>query len=182
VRSGTPFTVVVNFPGGSGQVFLAINTGPAGGFLQGPTSANVVNGQATFSGVVLPRAGVYTLQAFTSTIPAVVSSSINVMASQLVASVNPARPKQNRNFTINLLALDATGNVAANYSQAVTLTVVKRPSRGRLRGPLSGIFSGGQLTLAPMKVTRAGEYRVMVTTSDGLSLLLRIVSPGRRRA
>ncbi|MCI0680506.1 MAG: Ig-like domain repeat protein [Gemmataceae bacterium] len=191
VRSGVPFTVVVHVrnaagtgpdPTFNGPVNLAVNNGPGG--LGGVTTVNAVGGVATFSNVNLVRAGSYNLRA-TATVnnvplPSVISSNIEVLASSLIASVVPRRILVNRPFTINALAVDVTGNVAANYNGFFSLTILRKPIGARVTGAKFGFFSTGFGQIGNLRVSKAGVYLFRLNGPDGLTRTLRIVIRGRR--
>jgi len=188
VVSGKSFTVIVHYrnaagtgpdPSFNGPVSIAINTGPAGGTLGGTATVNAVNGVATFN-LTLYRAGSYTFRASANNLPAVISNNIEVTANSLAASTSPAKIFTNSPFAINVVALDATGNVAGNYSGPFTLTVVKAPALGKVTGPKTGTFSGGFGQLIGLTVNKAGVYTLRINGPFGLSRTFQITIRARR--
>jgi hypothetical protein len=185
VKSGTAFTVVVQYRNGAnidtsfnGPVSLGLAAGPAGGALLGSTTVNASNGIAVFS-LVLPKAGAYNLSASANGLPPVISSTIHSTALGLAVSVTPRRIFTNQLFTINAVAFDATGGVATNYNGAGFVSILKKPAGGKIRGVRVGTFANGSTQLF-LKVTKSGTYRFRLTGPDGLIATIRIVIRGRR--
>jgi hypothetical protein len=66
-------------PASSAGVSLTLNGGPAG-TLQGTTTATASQGVATFSNLVITRAGTYTITASSSPLTSATSSSFTISA------------------------------------------------------------------------------------------------------
>ena len=111
-------------PSNSSTVSLSV-TGP--GSLSGPTSVKAVNGQATFSGLILKNAGSYTLKftdgAFTS-----VSTTVTVApaaANHLAFGQQPTSSTAGQAISpaITVRLFDAYNNLATTTNANVTLAV-----------------------------------------------------------
>jgi autotransporter-associated beta strand protein len=187
VKSGAGFTVVVVYKNGAnvdttfnGPVTLQLNSGPAGGGLNGQLTVNAQAGVATFTGLTLNKAGLYTLAASANGLPPVVSSGINVTASFLTVAVTPARVVATKPFVLSLFALDVTGGLATNYAGAFFLKVLRKPAGAVITGPRVGIFNGGIGALRNLKVSKPGPYVFRLFGPGGLYTTIRIVIAGRR--
>jgi len=188
VRSGAFFTVIVHYLGNgnapdptfNGPVTIALQSNPGGGVLAGTRTVNAVGGVATFTGLSINRAANgYTLRATAPTIPAVVSSALNVTASRLAAVAAPKRPDVNQRFRITLSALDVTSNVAANFNANFQAKLLSKPAGARVRGRLTGAFVDGVATLANLRANVPGKYKFRII-SNGLAVNVLINVRGRR--
>ncbi|HXG10475.1 MAG TPA: Ig-like domain repeat protein [Gemmataceae bacterium] len=190
VMSGSAFAVTVEVRDSSGNrvtsfngpVLLSLQAGPVGGRLGGTLLVNAVAGVARFTGVTLDRAGDYTLQASTPSIASfsVAPTPITVTANHLAVTILPAdRVRIRRPFSIRLRALDVTGNVDANFTGQVVLTLVQRPRRGGVIGPLTVDMVQGTAELTGLRLRRTGIYLFQANVG-GLVQLIQVLGRSRR--
>jgi hypothetical protein len=189
VKSGAAFSVIVFFmnangiginTGFNGAITLALNNNPAGGVLSGLLTVNASNGIATFSGLSINRAAdAYNLKATASGLPPAISGNINVTATALIAAVTPRFPLINQLFRITALAIDVTGNLAANYNGTFFLQVLRKPAGAIVSGSKVGTFFGG-IGVLGLRVNKAGTYVVRLIGPDGLVKVFTIIVKGRR--
>jgi hypothetical protein len=187
VRSGTGFSVIVHYlnngvpdPGFDGQITIALANNPAGGVLGGLLTVSAEDGVAIFNGLHINRAANgYTLQVTSPGVPALVSSPLNVTASQLLGVALPARPFSNEPFRIRLTAVDVTGAVATNFNGAFVAKVRRKPAGSKVTGRLNGNFVAGGAQLRNLRVDTAGRY-VFRVNYGGLLVDVVVNARGRR--
>jgi hypothetical protein len=129
--------------------------------ITGSTSANVKNGQAVFSHLSLRTAGTYTLQASDGSLTPADSTpfTINPAAGKkLIFSTEPAATSTTNTFSTQLEILDPYGNIAANDTSVVTLTLGSHPKDSTLSGILSDTPVDGLADFTGLSVSAAGNY------------------------
>ena len=185
VASGTPvspaITVRLLDAGGNlvtspeRNVTLAIGTNPAGGAISGTTSVTTVGGLATFSNVLLDKAGTgYTLVA-SSPLPgpaltAATSSPFNVTfgtATQLVFVQQPSNAASGVAIAppVTVQLRDAAGNTVTSPERSVTLALGANPSAGTLSGALTVNTVGGLATFSTLSLDKVGNGYTLVASS-----------------
>jgi hypothetical protein len=148
---GTPVTITANGPGG----FAA----------GGTTTVSTVNGVATFTGLILPTAGSYTL---TATAGALTGSSGSFTITQFqataltfagtVANVSAGAPLP----SVQVNVLDQFGNLFINQNVQVTLAAT---GPGALGGTLSATSANGVATFTGLTLTAAGSYTLTASAT-----------------
>ncbi len=178
--AGAPFglSVVVQdssgavSPGANGSISLSLagGTGP----LQGSTSASLVQGRATFSGLSINAAGTtYTLVASASGVTAnnATSSTFTITpgpVSKLTVTNAPGGGPANVPIgTLSVRAEDAFANPIANLSVSVSLS--SNPT-GAVLGGTGSVSTGanGVATFSDLTIDRPGSY-TLVATASGVS-------------
>jgi sugar lactone lactonase YvrE/Tol biopolymer transport system component len=143
--AGSPFTVTVTAedangnpdPSFRGTVTLAVGPGsPPDTFLGGPTSAAAVNGTATFSGLLLTRAGSYTLTATTANLIGgfSVPFAVNPGPAAGLALTPPSTATAGVPFSATVTVEDALGNVVPSFNGPVNIRLGANPSGATLGG------------------------------------------------
>jgi hypothetical protein len=152
----------------AGELVVTASGGP--GTLSGPTTQPLDQGQATFPGLVLSRAGTYTL---TARLGETLTASTQVVIavgppSQLVVvsapSPNPVSTTGSFGFTVAVR--DVGGDPVPSYTGVGTVSVLSGP--GALSGTASVGFLNGQAQFAGLRLLAAGSYSLGVVTG-GLS-------------
>lgn len=152
----------------SGTVTLTLGSAPPGGILGGTTTAGVVGGVATFSGLILTRAGIgYTLVANAPAIASATSESFSITpapAARLAMVIEPADTatsgdKLARQPSVRLE--DAFGNPVSQVAVPVTASI-----------SIGGGTLGGTLTVPTLATGEATYTDLAITGLPGLRTLL----------
>jgi hypothetical protein len=159
-------------------VTLAIGSNPGGGTLSGTTTAFVIGGKASFSGLSIDKAGNgYTLQASNGSMTGT-SAAFNITAgapTQLVFTSSPGDTRVGVAFTNQpvVVALDAFGNTATGFTGPVTLTIAS--STGAAGATLGGTTAvnavSGMASFSGLSIDKIGTgYRLTATAAGPLSV------------
>jgi hypothetical protein len=155
------------------QVQLDVATGPDGGSLSN-NSTSAVGGIATFTGMTVSTAGVYTLAASATGLLGTTTSAFTVAgapATQLVVTAVPATGTAGQTLqpAITVEARDASGNLVTTFTGPVSLEFGANPGSATLSGgePVNAV--GGIATFAAVQVSAAGNGYTLVASSAGLS-------------
>lgn len=161
----------------SGNVTLAIGTNPGGGTLSGTTTVAVSNGQATFTGLSIDKAGTgYTLLASSASLANGTSTSfaISPAAATVLAFVTtPGNTRAGVAFTNQpaVEAQDAFGNRDTSFSGAVTLAI--KPGTGTPGAILSGTATvnavNGLATFSGLSIDRIGTAYQLSASAASLT-------------
>ena len=151
-------------------VTLTLATAPAGGALAGTLSVKAVKGVATFSGLSMKVAGVYTLKASDSTLTAAVSKAITIapgVPTKLVIGAAPTTGIAGATLSpaMAVKVEDAFGNIVTTNTSTVALSIGKGPTGGLLSGTLTAKAVKGIATFAGLSIKLAGAY--MLKATDG---------------
>jgi len=155
-------------------VTLAIGTNPSNGSLLDPQSAAAVGGVATFDGVRLDKVGTgYTLAAASAGLTGATSGTFNVAygtAAKLVFASQPTTTVAGvniANFAVNVL--DTYGNLVANATNSVTLSLAANPGGGTLSGTQSVSASNGVAMFSGVKLQKAASGYQLAAAATGLA-------------
>jgi hypothetical protein len=169
--------------GDTSSVTVSILSGPKGGTLTGTATAKVVNGVATFSGLSLKIAGVYTLKVTDGSLTSATLSKITISAAaanKLVFAQQPTAGTHGVALSPGIVVdvEDAFGNIVTTDSSTVKLTIVSGPSGGTVSGTLSVKAVKGIVTFGKLTLSKAGTYTFKATdgklaTVTSKSLLIR---------
>ena len=163
-----------NLTSATNSVAMAIGTNPAGGTLSGTTSVAAVNGVATFSTLNINKAGNgYTLSATSGTLTVATSTSFNITpttATQLAFTQQPSNATAGVAVTpaVKVTALDGSGNIAAGFTGAVSLSVAGGPSGATLTGATANAVAG-VATFTTLSVNKAGTGYTLSALSGALT-------------
>jgi uncharacterized repeat protein (TIGR03803 family) len=149
------------------SITLAIASGPSGAQLVGTLTMAAKKGSATFSNLVLKKAGTYALTAsngsFTMT-----SNSFTISpakAARMVFVPPPAGVLVGQPFSVHVQLQDAFGNLATGERSNVTLLLGLHPAGSVLTGELTMRAGGGVADFAGLRANKAGNY--VLKASDG---------------
>jgi hypothetical protein len=147
-------------------VKMAIATGPSGATLTGTVSVAAKAGVATFSNLLLTKAGSYTIKATDAALTAVTSSTFKVVAAAAKKLVFTTPPKAGKvNAALSSIAVsveDQFGNVVTTDKSKVTIAIASGPSGGALSGTLAVNAVNGVATFSGLKLNKAGTYTLKV--------------------
>ena len=180
VGGGTEFGLVItaeNLDGSvntffNGDVSLSLNEyDNLNGALVGTLTMQAVNGVATFTGLTINQAGLYSLTVNSDGIQGTVTNLFNIQpgpASQLVATIEPMN-----NYTVGarfdaiISAEDTYGNADAAFNGLVTITLKTNPGNGTLGGNLTVQAINGIATFFGLTIDSPGNgYIVQATAND----------------
>jgi hypothetical protein len=182
VQAGTPFSVTVEavdsggaiVPTVNGQIFLSFAA--TGGENLGSGKRNMTGGIATVSGMVLnDAADNYTVTASLGTPGNVtaVSNRFSVTASVLrryTTASYPYNVTAGTPFTVVIKALDASTNVAENFTGSVTLHAAA-PAAGDFAAPPTVNAVAGVATFTGLVLGTASGGYVLTASSPGMTSL-----------
>ncbi|MFP2904773.1 beta strand repeat-containing protein [Pyxidicoccus sp. 3LFB2] len=161
-------------PGAQVTVSLALEANPAGGTLSGTTSAATSQGAATFSGLVLDKAGAgYTLVARAQGLESATSQAFTVTAAPVLANVlsflqEPGELEAGSTFpsVVRVAVKDAAGN-PVTASVPVTLALGANPAGGTLSGTLTANTADGVAAFPELSIDKVGEgYTLVVSAAN----------------
>ncbi|HEY6224322.1 MAG TPA: hypothetical protein VIW26_11085 [Gemmatimonadales bacterium] len=170
----TSGTVASSF---TGAITVEIGTNPAGGTLSGTTTANAVNGVATFSNLSINNAGTgYTLQATSAGLTSATSGAFDITppppppATQLRFTVQPTNtlPLVVITPAVEVTALDAQGNPVAGFNGSITIAIGHDAS---LLG--NAVLSG---TVTVNAVNGVARFSDLSIDQPGLGYTLRVTA------
>ena len=146
---------------------LTVSNNSGGISIGGMYTVQVVNGVATFTGLTLNKAGVYTLQATSGGLTPAVTNAITVMpaaASQLVViSQPPPLVTVGTGIAFVVAAEDSYGNLDPTFKGNVTVSLAFNPIGVKLGGTLSATASNGLAVLTGPTLNRVGGYMLTAT-------------------
>jgi predicted outer membrane repeat protein len=165
---GNPLT------GAAGSVTIALGANPGGSTLSGTLTQTLVGGAATFANLALDKAGSgYTLQASSSGLPSITSSTFDVVAgapAKLVFVQQPTNVAAGVSIapavTVNIV--DAAGNPTSSTAN-VTLALGTNPSGATLSGTLTVAAVNGTATFANLSLDKVGNGYTVTASGSALS-------------
>jgi uncharacterized repeat protein (TIGR03803 family) len=157
-------TAIYNDQFARGSAPTVTLTTSSGAAITGQTTAQFINGKATFTGLSIDQAGDYTLSATQGSVPAVSTSNIVITpaaASQLVVAQQPTDTVAGQSIGSMVVEVeDAFGNVVTTDSSNITLS-----STTPVNGTLSVTADQGVATFSGLSIDQAGNYSLSV--ADG---------------
>jgi uncharacterized repeat protein (TIGR03803 family) len=149
-------------------VTIQIASETSAGTLGGTVTVNAVNGIATFSGLSLPTAGTYTLEATDGALAAATTSAFTLAAvpsvgTQLAFVQSPASGAAGALGTISVAVEDANGQVLTTDNSTVTLQIISGPAGAKLNGTLSANAINGVATFNTLSLGASGTYTLEAT-------------------
>jgi hypothetical protein len=158
----------------TGPVTVSLAGGPAGAALGGTLTVNAASGVASFSALILTKAGSgYTIQASGGGLATATSSAITVTpaaASKLIVlSQPPASVTAGSPFGFAVEVVDKYGNVVTGYTGSVTLALVAGPAGATLGGTLTINVVNGVATFSDLSLSKAGTGYKLKATAGTLS-------------
>ncbi len=160
--------------GFTGIVTMALGANPSGGTLTGSTSVAAVAGVATFGNLRVDRTGTgYTLQASSSALPSVTSTTFDVGAAtptRLAFTGQPTTTSAGASLgAVQVSVLDAQGNLAAGFTGNVTVAIGANPGGGTLSGTTTVAATAGVATFTNLSINRTGNGYTLTASSPGLT-------------
>ena len=158
----------------TGPVTVAFGSNTAGATLGGTTTINAIAGIATFSGLVVNKAGTgYTLVASSGGLTPATSNVFDITvgsATKLAFTVTENGSTGGAVLTppITVAAEDSIGNVVTGFTGTVQLSFGNNPTAATLSGTTSVSAVAGIATFSDIRVNLAGSY-TLLATSAGLT-------------
>jgi hypothetical protein len=150
-------------------VTMSIATGPTGSTLGGTVSVKAVGGIATFSNLILPKAGSDTLKAIDGSLASATSTSFKISAaaaSKLVFTQQPTTAVHGSTLSAVKVSIEDTfGNVVLTNTSSVILALASGPSGEVLSGTLTEKAVAGVATFSNLKLSKAGTVVIKATSS-----------------
>jgi hypothetical protein len=182
--AGAPVT---NF---SGNVTLTLAGNPGGATLGGNLTLPATDGQVTFYGLSLNRAGSgYTILATSNGYVAAATPALAVVdppATQIfVTTQPPASAVVNQAFGLTVEIVDASGHRASGFNGTVMVSLAGRPGAGKLQGTLAVTAQAGMATISGLtltKVAKGDKLRLTIAGLPSASTRAFSVRPAPRRA
>ncbi|WP_224246073.1 hypothetical protein [Hyalangium gracile] len=154
----------------SGTVTIALATSPATAVLLGTTQAATTEGQVSFAGLSLRKAGSYTLQATVGASgPSATSGTLDVSAAAaktvtLTAGPTGAVAGEALSPAVTVVTEDAFGNLA---SGTVRIELANAPAGATLRGATELATTNGTATFSELSLEKAGDYALRSVVVGG---------------
>ncbi len=157
----------------NGPVTLALGNNPGGVTLGGTLTVNAVNGVATFSGLTLDKAGIYTLLVSSNGLIGTTTRAFTVAAApatQLaVTTPPPGTVAVNHGFGLAISAEDGFGNVDTTFTGVVALTLLNNPGNATLGGTLTVNAVNGVASFSNVTLNQPGRGYTLQATSGTLT-------------
>ncbi len=156
----------------NGSITVSLSNSPTGGTLTGTVTVALVNGVASFAGLTLTPAGLYTLTASTTGLPAVTTNAFTIVAgpaSSLVVLGPTSQVSPNVPFLLQVDVQDAEGRTVRNFSGNVTLTFGTNSGSATLGGTLTVAAVNGQALFDNLTISAPGIGYILQATATGLS-------------
>src|SRR5207253_2342672 len=161
-------------PGFTGSVTVALGSNPGGSTLGGTTTVAAVNGVASFGDLSANKTGTgYALTATAAGLTPATSSGFTIIAgtaTQLGFGTQPSTTVANRQITpaVKVQALDAFGNVATGFTDAVAIALGSNPGGSTLSGTTPVAAVGGVATFS-VSLNKAGTGYTLTTSASGFT-------------
>src|SRR3989442_4991611 len=161
-------------PSFAGPVTVALGSNPGGSTLGGTTTVAAVNGVASFSPLTLDKTGTsYALTATATGLNPATSSGFTITpgaATQLVFGTQPSTTVANRQISpaVKVRALDAFGNVATGFTDAVAIALGSNPGGSALSGTRPGAAVSGVAAFF-VSLNKAGTGYTLTASASGLA-------------
>jgi hypothetical protein len=159
----------------STSITMVIGSRPVSGTLAGQTTVAAVQGVATFSNLIIDKAGSgYTLTAVANGATGATSSSFDVTPAprKLAFGVQP-KPSQVGHAispAVEVAVQDQQGETLAGASATVTIVIASGPAGGRLSGAVTVPAVNGVATFADLTIDTPGYGYTLLAYAEGLTV------------
>jgi hypothetical protein len=158
----------------TGTVTITIGNNPAGGVLSGTKVIAATAGVAAFSTLRIDRAGTgYTLAATSPGLTGTTSAAFDVVTAPVTQLAFIAQPVTTTAGVtlpaVQVAAQDSLGNVVADFTDVVTLTIGTNPGGGTLSGTTTVAAVGGVATFSTLSIDKSGTGYRLAATSGSLT-------------
>src|SRR6266566_3448409 len=162
-------------PGFTGSVTVAFGNNPGGSTLSGTTTATAVNGVASFGDLSANKTGTsYWLTATATGLSRATSSVFAInpgAATQLVFGQQPGTTVANRLITpaVKVRALDAFGNLATGFTDAVGIALGNNPGGATLSGTTPVAAVAGVASFFDLSLNRTGTGYTLTASANAFA-------------
>src|SRR5213078_3219703 len=162
-------------PSFTGSVTVALGSNPGGSTLSGTTTVAAVNGVASFSPLTLDKTGTgYALTTTATGLSPATSSGFTITpgaATQLVFGTQPSTTVAGQQITpaVKVRALDAFGNVATGFSDAVAIALGSNPGGSTLSGTTPVAAVGGVASFGDLSLNRTATGYTLTGSVSGFA-------------
>src|SRR3989454_66298 len=162
-------------PGFAGSVTVAFGNNPGGSTLSGTTTLTAVNGVASFGDLSANKTGTsYWLTATATGLSRATSSVFAInpgTATQLVFGQQPGTTVANRLITpaVKVRALDAFGNLATGFTDAVGIALGSNPGGATLSGTMPVAAVAGVASFFDLSLNRTGTGYTLTASASGFA-------------
>src|SRR6266702_2694966 len=162
-------------PGFTGSVTVAFGNNPGGSTLSGTTTATAVNGVASFGDLSANKTGTsYWLTATATGLSRATSSVFAInpgAATELVFGQQPGTTVANRLITpaVKVRALDAFGNLATGYTDAVGIALGSNPGGATLSGTMPVAAVAGVASFFDLSLNRTGTGYTLTASANAFA-------------
>jgi hypothetical protein len=158
----------------NGTVTVALSNNPGGASLSGTLTATSQNGVASFSDLMLKKAGTgYTLLVSASGLGNATTSAINVTpaaASQLVVTTQPpGSVVAGTSFSLVVSAEDPFNNVNPGFTGDLTVRLENNPGGASLSGTLTATSQNGVASFSDLMLDQVGIGYTLMVSASGLT-------------
>src|SRR6266566_3801992 len=162
-------------PGFTGSVSVAFGNNPSGSTLSGTTTVTAVNGVASFGDLSANKTGTsYWLTATATGLSRATSSVFAInpgAATQLVFGQQPGTTVANRLIApaVKVRALDAFGNLATGFSDAVGIALGNNPGGATLSGTTPVAAVAGVASFFDLSLNRTGTGYTLTASANAFA-------------
>src|SRR6266700_933495 len=162
-------------PGFTGSVTVAFGNNPGGSTLSGTTTVTAVNGVASFGDLSANKTGTsYWLTATATGLSRATSSVFAInpgAATQLVFGQEPGTTVANRLIApaVKVRALDAFGNLATGFSDAVGIALGNNPGGAILSGTTPVAAVAGVASFFDLSLNRTGTGYTLTASANAFA-------------
>ncbi|HET9707459.1 MAG TPA: hypothetical protein VFP39_04060, partial [Gemmatimonadales bacterium] len=158
----------------TGNVTVAFGTNAGSGTLSGTLTVAAAAGVATFGNLSIDKVGTgYTLAATASGLTSSTSTGFNVInsvATHLVFSQQPGNTVAGATIgTVTVTALDASNNVAVDFTAAIAIAISNNPGAGTLSGTASVPAVAGVATFSTLSINKTGTGYTLAASAGALT-------------
>ena len=155
-------------------VTVAIGTNAGGGTLSGTATVAATAGVATFATLSINKVGTaYTLAATATGLTNGTSAGFNVInsvATHLVFSSQPGNTVAGATIgSFTVTALDASNNVAADFTAAIAVGILNNAGGGTLSGTASVTAVAGVATFSTLGINKSGVGYTLAASAGALT-------------
>jgi len=158
----------------TGNVTVAFGTNAGSGTLSGTLTVAAAAGVATFGNLSINKVGTgYTLAATATGLTNTISSGFNIInsvATHLVFTLQPGNTVAGATIgTVTVTALDASNNVAADFTAAVAVAIGTNAGGGTLSGTASVSAVAGVATFSTLSINKTGVGYTLAASAGALT-------------
>jgi hypothetical protein len=169
----------------SAPVTLSFAANSTGALLAGTTTANAVNGLASFPGVAVDKVGTYRLSASSAGLTPATSANFSIVAdapNRLRILIEPVDGSAVEKLKpVQVAIQDSFGNTVTSSIATVTMALQPHVTNAALSGTVSVNAVGGVANFSDLSVNRAATSFVLQASSAGLPQINTVafaLSPG----